>query len=115
MNRSATGNSQKGVGLALDWLYFLLLLFERKLIGASEPTIFPDAPHVIREKQQHTQRQEETMQNIESDERVLVDRAAAQQEETQTLADKRRRRCYVRANGDGPISKLIPGQQIACK
>ena len=51
------------------------------------------------------------MQDVESDERVLIDRAAAEEEKAHLFADNRRRRGYVRANGDGPIGKLVPGSK----
>ena len=50
------------------------------------------------------------MQHVKADERVLIDRVAAQQEKAHPLADNRRRRGDVRANGDRPVGQLIPGQ-----
>src|SRR6185369_15842111 len=110
VDRATARNSQQRIGLALDWFCAFRFLFQRKLIDTGQPAVFTHAPHVIREKQQHTHGQEKAVQHIESYQRVLIYGPPAQEEETHWFSNKRGGRGDISSDCNRPISELIPGQ-----
>src|SRR3990167_5619005 len=85
------------------------------MIDHRESAILADAPHVIRKENQDDDRQEEHVQNVEPDQSVLIDGAAAEEEEADRFADKGGRAGDVGADRDSPVRKLIPRKEIAGK
>jgi len=76
-------------------------------------SVFPDPPDVHRDEQQQERRQDDAVQHVEAQERVLVDGGAAEQQELHVFADERHRVGHVRADRDAPVGELVPRQQVA--
>jgi hypothetical protein len=83
------------------------------LVRARQAAVLPDAPHVVAEQHDPDLGQDEHVQDVEADERRLVDAAASYQDVPDCMADERDLHRDVRADRDRPERELIPGQQVA--
>src|SRR5579872_7347140 len=90
VNSTPSRDSQQLISLALDGRGRLALLFERQLVHTSQAAILAHAPHVPGEEEQNQERQEETVQHVESQQSILSDLVAAQEQEANFVAYDRR-------------------------
>src|SRR5215470_3118651 len=94
----------------VSWLVFLSSIF----VLYRQAAIFLNPPKVHSDKQNRRERQHHAVQYIEAQESVFAHKVAAQELETDVLAEDRHSRNDVGAHGDGPKRELVPRKQIAC-
>src|SRR5262249_28290087 len=103
------------------------------LQSAADAAVLAHAPEVDGDEDADSQRDGDTVQNVEAQQRVAADETPAEQDEARIpagvnerdaahlekacagslVAQKRRRPRHVAADGNGPNGKLVPWQQVA--
>ncbi len=80
LDSAAGSDSQQRIGFRFFWSRGLFFFIQRQAVYAGEPCVLADAPHVPGEQQQHSGREDNAMQDVKTQDSVLVDFGATQKE-----------------------------------
>ncbi len=111
--RRPARDAEERVGLRLRRCLGGLFRQERRPVGSREAAVLAHAPHVVQEEEADRGRERDDVQDVEADQRRLVDRAPAEEQLADRRPGERDRGRDVRSHRDRPVRELVPREEIA--
>src|SRR5712692_6928962 len=109
-----TKTTRRGSFFASELKPVSILFFSIVVLGLyCQTTVLLDPPEMNSDEHERDERENHDVKHVETQQCVFSDDVPAQQQEANLISDHGHRGNDIGADGNGPESKLVPGQEIA--